>query len=426
MTDFELRQFLLAVVVLLGAGHFGGYVFQRLGLPRVIGEIAGGLVVGKSVLGALFPRFFAWLFEGFPGVPMLLAAFYWIGLILLMFTSGFSIEKKIEPSDRRVILTLIAGTTVMPFLAGWGLTASLDLSRYAGPAANPVALSLVVAIAVAVPSIPVISRIFIDLGVAESRFAKIVLSAAVGHDILLWAALAVATGLVGLGQPEIGAIAAIVFKTILFFGLAALIGPWFLYRLTRTRYNIVRKASPIGWVLIICFLLAALAGLLEVNVVFGALLAGIVFGLTGDPEVEDVKTRISEFSSAFFIPFYFAMVGFKIDLIGGFDPLFTLGFILFCTACQLAASVASARIAGCDGPTALNLGVAMNARGGPGIVLATVALEYGIVNDVFYSALIALAIVTSLIAGIWLRYQLAQGRPLYADRHPNGNGMSSP
>ena len=422
MNDFELRQFLFAVVVLLGAGHFGGYVFQRLGLPRVIGEIAGGLVVGKSVLGVLFPRFFTWLFEGFAGMPALLAAFYWIGLILLMFTSGFSIEKKIEPPDRRLILTLIVGTTILPFLAGWGLTASFDLSRYAGAAANPVALSLVVGIAVAVTSIPVISRIFIDLGIAGGRFAKIVLSAAVGHDIILWAALAVATGLVGFGQLDIGAIAAIVLKTVLFFGVAILIGPWFLYRLTRTRYNVMRKASPIGWVLIICFLLAALAGLLEVNVMFGALLAGIVFGLTGDPEVEEVKVRISEFSSAFFIPFYFAMVGFKIDLIDGFDPLFTLGFILFSTACQMAATVASARFAGCDGPTALNLGVAMNARGGPGIVLATVALEYGIVNNVFYAALVALAIVTSLIAGIWLRYQLARGRPLYADRRPNGNG----
>ncbi|MBM3580482.1 MAG: cation:proton antiporter, partial [Alphaproteobacteria bacterium] len=231
MSDFELRQFLLAVVVLLGAGHFGGYVFQRLGLPRVVGEIAGGLAVGKSVLGTLFPGLFAWLFEDFAGTPVSLAAFYWIGLILLMFTSGFSIEKRIEHSDRRVILTLIAGTTILPFLAGWGLTASVDFSRYTGPAANPLALSLVVAIAVAVTSIPVISRIFIDLGIAEGRFAKIVLSAAIGHDILLWAVLAVATGLVALGQPDIASIAMIVLKTVLFFGAAALVGPWLLYRL---------------------------------------------------------------------------------------------------------------------------------------------------------------------------------------------------
>lgn len=413
MTDLELRQFLLAVVGLLAAAHFVGYLFQRFGLPRVIGEIVGGLLLGKTGLGLVLPDVHVWLFHGFSAEPKLLSALYWIGLILLMFTSGFSVSRHEGGPERRLFAWLVAGTTVLPFMAGWLATKAFDFSPYLGASGDATALALVVSIAVAVTSIPVISRIFIDLGIAETPFARLVLSTAIAHDIILWAALAVATGLVGGTAPDGGAIAFIVVKTLLFFVLSALGGPRLLGLMTGNRYNLVRKASAVGWVLVICFLLAALASLLEVNVVFGALVAGILFGAAREPEIEQARGRITEFAFAFFVPFYFAMVGFKLNLVAEFDLLFTLGFIAFCTACQLAATVLSARAAGKGWESALNLAVAMNARGGPGIVLATVALEYGIINGVFYATLVMLAVLTSLAAGTWFRYQLARGRTLY-------------
>jgi Kef-type K+ transport system membrane component KefB len=235
----------------------------------------------------------------------------------------------------------------------------------------------------------------------------------VAHDIILWGALAVATGMVGAAGLSMGGIALTIFKTVLFFVLSAVGGPPLLRILTRNRYNLVRKASPTGWVLVICFLMAALASALDVNVVFGALVAGLLFGGTGEPELVEARTRITDFSFAFFVPFYFAMVGFKLNLVAEFHAVFTIAFIVFCTACQMAATLISARMGGKDWGSAVNLAVAMNARGGPGIVLATVALEYGIINGVFYSTLILLAVLTSLAAGSWFRYQLARGVTLY-------------
>jgi Kef-type K+ transport system membrane component KefB len=413
MSDLELRQFLVAVVSLLVAAHFFGYLFQRFGLPRVVGEIVGGLLLGKTGLGLILPDAHAWLFEGFGAEGKLLSALYWIGLILLMFTSGFSLHRHQSRPERRLLAWLVIGTTVLPFMAGWLVTKGFDFTPYSGISGNSVALGLVVAIAVAVTSIPVISRIFMDLGISETPFARIVLSTAIAHDIILWAALAVATGLVGGARPDAIGITFIVAKTLLFFTISTLGGPRLLNMMTRNRYNLVRKASPVGWVLVICFLLAALASVLEVNVVFGALVAGILFGSAVEPEVDQARARITDFAFAFFVPFYFAMVGFKLNLVADFDPLFTLCFILFCTACQLLATILSARAAGKGWESALNLAVAMNARGGPGIVLATVALEYGIINGVFYATLVVLAIVTSLAAGTWFRYQLARGKTLY-------------
>ncbi len=411
MNDAELLRFLLATVTLLGAAHFTGYLFERFTLPRVIGEITGGLMLGKTVLGFFLPEFHAWLFNGFEGESKLLSALYWLGLILLMFTSGFTLECGQTRTDLRLVSFLVVGTTAMPFLAGWLATINFDFSPYRGTAENSVALSLVVAIAVAVTSIPVISRIFLDLGIANTAFARNVLATAVAHDLILWGVLAMATGMVGVQSVDGAFVLTILVKTLAFFGLSILAGPRLLEYLTRSRYNLIRKASPTGWVLIICFLLAGMAGALNVNVVFGALIAGLLFGLSSHPDIEKARTRISDFSLAFFIPFYFAMVGKNLDFIGEFAFLFTALFILFCMACQMVATIFSARLARRCWSEALDLGVAMNARGGPGIVLASIALEFGIINGSFYTTLVLQAVLTSLGAGIWFRRRLTHSRP---------------
>jgi Kef-type K+ transport system membrane component KefB len=54
----------------------------------------------------------------------------------------------------------------------------------------------------------------------------------------------------------------------------------------------------------------------------------------------------------------------------------------------------------------------MNARGGPGIVLATVAFDLGIINQTFFVTLVLMAIVTSLLAGYWFKFILSKGWPL--------------
>ncbi len=63
---------------------------------------------------------------------------------------------------------------------------------------------------------------------------------------------------------------------------------------------------------------------------------------------------------------------------------------------------AAARLAGESQFSAVNLAVALNARGGPGIVLASTAYAAGIVDQRFYACLVMLSIVTSLMAGTWL------------------------
>jgi Kef-type K+ transport system membrane component KefB len=72
----------------------------------------------------------------------------------------------------------------------------------------------------------------------------------------------------------------------------------------------------------------------------------------------------------------------------------------------------AARLAGFRGLDVINLAITTNARGGPGIVLASVAFEAGIISPQFYTALVVAAVVTSQMAGAWLDYILRKGWPL--------------
>jgi Kef-type K+ transport system membrane component KefB len=70
------------------------------------------------------------------------------------------------------------------------------------------------------------------------------------------------------------------------------------------------------------------------------------------------------------------------------------------------------RLAGFRGLDVINLAVTTNARGGPGIVLASVAFDAGIISPTFYTTLVLAAVLTSQIAGAWLDYVLRRGWPL--------------
>jgi Kef-type K+ transport system membrane component KefB len=71
------------------------------------------------------------------------------------------------------------------------------------------------------------------------------------------------------------------------------------------------------------------------------------------------------------------------------------------------------RIAGHSGVASWNFGVAMTTRGGPGIVLASLAYSVGIINQIFFVTLILTALVTSLLCGAWFRFVIDRRLELY-------------
>jgi Kef-type K+ transport system membrane component KefB len=424
LSNPDFAYLLLALVHLLVAAHAGGFLFQYFKQPRVIGEILGGLMLGPTVLKAVAPGWYAAVF-GAASTLMVLDALNKLGLMLLMFCSGLEIRSEFRSSERKTAAAITVAGTIVPFAFAMSMGAFLDLSSHWGENATELAFNLVIAIAVAVTSIPVISKIMMDLGIMETAFARVVLSAAVVEDILLYVVLSIALALarpdpsatfglshwIGVPEGTGWSIAYHVGATLLFFVLALTLGPKVYGRITGTRFNLVRRGSQAGYLMAFLILTTGVALFLEVQLMFGAFLAGVVVAASSE-SAEEPRRAVRSFSSAFFIPVYFAMVGFKLNLLRDVPWLFFVGFLAVCCAVKAVSVYLGARAAKVGNRGALNLAAAMNARGGPGIVLASVALDAKLINDGFYVCLVLLAIVTSLMAGTWLTRVVRSGAPL--------------
>ena len=420
LTTGDIAHLLLALVALLMAAHVVGSIFSRLRQPRAIGEVVGGLLLGPTLLGYFAPTLQAWLFPSVGATPAVVAATAQLGLLLLMFITGTEIRKVFHFEERRTVGAVFVTGMVLPFLAGICLLQLFDEQRLWGSNGNSTSFLLIFAIAMAVTSIPVISRIMHDLGILDTAFARVVLGVAVLEDIVLYVVLAVAVGFAGgVANSPFGLPAALginggsgvdlayhVVATLAFLGVSLLVGPRIYRWMSGLKVNLIHRASPVAYQLTF-MILATITGLfLGVQAFFGAFVAGIVVGATqtesSRSDYYDAALAIKSFALAFFIPIYFAVIGFGLDLLHGFNPAFFVLFLVTACAVKSASVYVGARAAGETSGSSWNLAVAMNARGGPGIVVASTAFAAGIINQPFYSTLVLLAVVTSLIAGSWL------------------------
>jgi Kef-type K+ transport system membrane component KefB len=416
LSEHELTRFFVAVVALMAAAHLVGSLFARLKMPRVIGEIAGGLLLGPTVLGAVAPDAQRWIFDAFPEEGKLLALMSTFGVILLMFFSGMESRARFAREDRRVAVPVLIGATTLPFLAGIAAPFVVDFDSYMGTKGNTASLVIIIGIAVAITSIPVISKIFIDLGIMQTRFARIVLAVATVEDIALWGLVGVATALAQSESPSTTELIVTPLISVAFFAAAMWGLPPLLQAALRSPARGLLEHRPARFALLTCFALVMLSSLAGINVIFGALLAGMAICRLPEPIVETVRTKVKAFALVFFTPVYFAIVGLKLDLGRQFDPLFFLGFLLFCTVVKTAGTFAAVWFATRDRRSTINLAAALNARGGPGIVLATVAFDAQIIDERFFVTLVLMAVFTSLAAGTWFRYVLARGWELLVVR----------
>lgn len=423
MTTEEMGRLVLTLAVLVASAHAVGYLFERLRQPRLVGEILTGVLLGPAVLGRWSPEASAALFGAAGGkTDVVLGFLYWLGLLLLMFVSGSQTRHVMGDENRRETVLLVLVGTPIPFftvltlgLAGW-----IPLAPMTGSAGQQTSVLLVLSIAVAVTSIPVISRILYDLGILHTRFASLLLGSAVIEDIVLWAVLAVATTLASSAalarEQVVAGITAHLAATLAFTAAGLTVFPLLLRRLQGWRHNLLLRASPVAYVIVVLLAYAALAGALDVTLVFAAFLAGVgvVGGITGveRQRFAPALDAVTRFATAFFVPIYFAFVGYKLDLGRGFSAPMLLAFLAGSSLLALLGVGLGAWVAGFRGLDVVNLAVATNARGGPGIVLATVAYEAHIINAPFYTTLVLTAVITSQIAGVWLSYVLRRGWPL--------------
>lgn len=410
MSNSALTQVIILLLLLVGLAQLLGWLFVQMRQPKVVGEILAGVVLGDALIGRIpaAERFI----NSAQAQGHIFDFVYWLGLLLLMFFAGAETQQLFTREERREVGWLVIVGTGLPFVLGLAFAPWLISPSLAGPAGNRVSLTIILAVGVAVTSVPVVSKIFADLNILHTRFARLVLGVAVIEDLVLWLALAIATATAGKAVLHPREMSYHLAATVAFFVLGLTLVPRAIKRFNKSRYNVIARTSPTGYAIAVLLAYCAVAGLLHVSLVFAAFLAGFAVVHKKRRIFADALDSIGKVSFAFFIPVYFAIVGLKLDLIRGVALWMMLAFIVGSCAVKIFSVSLASRFAGFRGLDLFNLAITTNARGGPGIVLASVAYGAGIISSQFYTTLVVAAVLTSQIAGAWLDYVLRKGWPL--------------
>ena len=411
LSENEIISTFIALAMLLMSTYIFGNLFEKIKAPRVVGEIIGGMIWGGSFLYHFFPEFVSGIFQGYEAEGKVLNIFYQLGLVFLMFLSGFNTNIQINHKDAKIMSCVFIGATIIPMAAGIPFI-NLFREHFVGINGNEISFALVFLIAIAITSFPVISKIFFDMGIMNTRFSDTVLTVSTFQDLCLWILLNTATRIASTGEIKLLEMIIVVILTI---------GMFFVAKVISDKINGFRKEiSATGFysicitvVLIVCALLYVFG----INIMYSAFLVGYMvkaFTKSDDKSEERIKF-MRDLSFSFFIPIYFALVGIQLNVLHNFSPIRFLLFFALAFSLEAIGTLIMLCFVKINNITKINFAVTMNARGGPGIVLATVAYSYQIINIEFFTVLILTTMLSSLIAGYWLRIQQKKDSEIFTD-----------
>lgn len=410
MHESELILLLIQLAVLLFVGTLSGGIAGRLGLPKVAGELAGGVLLGPTVLGTLWPQGAALLFPANASVLLVRETIIKVGLLFFLLTAGLELNPVHLKTNGRGVLSASAFGIVIPFALGALLVLAFPGIPGAG-GSNRMSLALFLGTALSISALPVIAKILLDLGLIRDRFGTLVMSAATVDDLVGWTLFsALLTSFNGgaVSLPLLGT------KALILSAVAAAV--LFFERPMHAFFLRCRAALDkdvlIPLVLVAALFGAALAQAAGMHAIFGAFLVGALIS-PGAARWDQLHSTVFRFVSHFFAPLYFVSIGLKVNFLLHFDfPLVAVVFVIACAG-KIIGVTAGARLGGLEARESLALGFAMNARGAMEMILAALALEHGMIEEKLFVALVVMALVTSLMSGPAIRHLLIR-RPDFA------------
>jgi Kef-type K+ transport system membrane component KefB len=399
----------LYLAVILIAAMLGGDLAVRLGQPAVLGELIIGVLLGNAALA------------GFHGLEAMktdasIDMLARLGVLILLFEVGLesTVPQMLQVGGTALAVAVLG--VVVPFGLGWGVGTWLlpDGSAYQ---------HAFLGATLCATSVGITARVLKDVGRSQTGEARIILGAAVIDDVLGLVVLAVVSGLVVAadagGTMGGGAIGMIVAKALVFLVGALAIGVAAAPKLFQLAARLRTRGALLATGLILCFLLAWLAGVIGLAPIVGAFAAGLIleqghyreFVSRGERGLDDLVHPIG----GFLVPIFFVLMGMHTDLKSFVQP----GVLALAAALTVAAVIGKQACAlgvWQKGVNRVAIGIGMIPRGEVGLIFANIGLALtlggqSLISPSIYSAVVVMVIVTTMMTPPALKWALARSRP---------------
>ncbi|MBQ9121873.1 MAG: cation:proton antiporter [Lachnospiraceae bacterium] len=373
----------LAIIIIFA--KLFGLIARKLKAPQVVGEIIAGLLIGPSILGFVHQTDF-------------LVQMAEIGVVLLMFSAGLDTDLKELVKTGPVAFAIACAGVFVPLVGG----ALLYMGFYgAAPwGSDEFYKAVFMGVILTATSVSITVQTLKELGKLKGKIGTTILSAAIIDDII---GIIVLTFVIGFKNPDSNP-AEVVWNTVLFFVFAIILG-FIIYKIFQkvdNRYPHTRRIPIIG--LALCFVMAFAAehffGIADIT---GAYVAGIILCSCKDSTYIEEKIDINSYM--LFGPVFFASIGLKtnLDNMTGAILLFALAFVVVGLVAKIVGCGLMSRICGIKGKDCLKVGVGMMTRGEVALIVAQKGLAVGLMEPVYFTAVILLIIVSSISTPIILK-----------------------
>ena len=409
-TDHTTAIFAAELILLLFFGRMLGEVMARIGQPAIFGQLLAGVVLGPSVFGALLPELRHAIFPGTPALKSMIDAISQIGILLLLLLTGMETNLSLVNRKRRAVISSSVFGIVVPFACGVLLAYAMPNEVMPNPAARLVT-ALFLGTALSISSVKIVAMVLIEVGAIRRDLGQLILATAILDDAIAWIIIAVIAGIAAHGVVAPGNIAASVAATAIFLGLSLTVGRRLVARIIRwSNDSLITEVPVITAILLIMLVMALSTELIGVHTALGSFVAGVLVGQS-PILTEHIESELRGFIIAFFSPVFFAVAGLGMDLRTLVDPtllLLTLAVIIVASFGKFLGALAGGRLGGLTTPESLALATGLNARGSTEVIIASIGLALGALNNQLYTMIVAMAVVTTMAMPPTLRWMLAR------------------
>jgi len=400
--------FIAQLALLLLVGRLMGEAVQRIGQPSVMGQLIGGLLLGPSFFGLLWPSAQHAIFPADPVQKGMLDAVSELGVLMLLLLTGMETDlQMVRRVGRAAIAVALAGVAI-PFACGFALGEMLPAQYLPKPDARLVT-AIFLGTALSISSVKIVAMVVREMNFMRRDLGQIIVASAILEDTIGWVIIAVAFGLAAAGTIDVWSVSRAVVGTALFMVASFTVGRPIVFRLIRWANDNFKSDFPvITTILIIMAAMALTTQLIGVNTVLGAFVAGILIG-ESPILTRHIDEELRGLIVALFMPVFFGLSGLNADLTILRSPdlaLLAVGLIVIASIGKFLGAFIGGTIGGLSRAESLALGCGMNARGSTEVIVATLGLSAGLLSQNLFTLIVTMAIVTTTAMPAMLRWSL--------------------